>query len=160
MFMEELARYGAAGPGRGARRLDVEPCRVLLAEDDAALRQLLCSALRRDGYEVVPVADGTELLSVIGDELLRGDQGWDYDLVISDERMPGWSGLQMLAGLRETPERPPVVLITAFGDHAFHDRARALGAAATMDKPFDIDDLRTLICNLLSHVAPSETGRR
>jgi DNA-binding response OmpR family regulator len=61
----------------------------------------------------------------------------------------------MLAGLHAARAHPPVVLITAFGDAAFHEQAGALGAAATLDKPFDVDDLRTLVCNLLARAPGS-----
>src|SRR6266478_1501590 len=132
----------------GVRRKDASPCRILLAEDDKALRSLLTGALIRSGYEVVAVADGTQLLEALGASLAREKQTQDFDLVISDVRMPGWSGLQVLADLYGVVARPPMVLITAFGDDAFHRHARQLGAL-TMDKPLDVDDLRRVVSELL-----------
>jgi len=132
----------------GVRRKDASPCRILLAEDDRALRSLLTGVLIRSGYEVVAVADGTQLLEALGASLAHERQTADFDLVISDVRMPGWSGLQVLADLYGVVARPPMVLITAFGDDAFHQHARQLGAL-TMDKPLDVDDLRRVVGDLL-----------
>jgi DNA-binding response OmpR family regulator len=63
--------------------------------------------------------------------------------------MPGVSGIGALMQLNYEPLAPPVVLITAFGDPDVHLWARQLGAAATLDKPFDLDDLRTVLRNVL-----------
>ena len=68
--------------------------------------------------------------------------------------MPGHSGLEMLAALRREGWTTPVVLITAFGDRWVHDQARQLGAAAVLDKPFDIDALRAVLLSLAGSGAP------
>jgi len=133
----------------GVRHNDASPCRILLAEDDKALRALLTGVLIRAGYDVVAVSDGNQLLDALGASLAREKQSADFDLVISDVRMPGWSGLQVLADLGGIIARPPMVLITAFGDDAFHRHARQMGAAFTMDKPLNVNDLRRLIADLL-----------
>ncbi len=116
------------------------PARVLLAEDDPAMRSMIAFALRRDGYEVCEVKDGNQLLKRLADRMLRPT--WDVDLVISDIRMPGKTGLDVLAGLRKADWSMPVILITAFGDEAVHDEAKRLGAATVINKPFDLDELR------------------
>jgi DNA-binding NtrC family response regulator len=122
--------------------------RVLLAEDDAELRQLLSGVLRRDGFEVLEARDGNELLSLIGREIAtRGEQG--FSLIVSDIRMPGFTGMTILAGLRRADWPTPVMLITGFGDPNTHREAERLGAAAVFDKPFDMDDFRTAVVNLI-----------
>ena len=133
----------AAGPIRPRKPPeDVAGLRVVLAEDDATMRHLVALALRRDGFEVLEVADGHALArvadAVAADEL-------QICLVISDIRMPGKSGLAALPILRQSATAPPVLLITAFGDAATHEAAERLGAAGVMDKPFEIDDLRTVV---------------
>ena len=122
--------------------------RVVLAEDDLELRGLLASTLRRDGFEVVEATDGPDLLRVIGEEILRAQDGPGVDLVVSDIRMPGLSGLNVLAGLRRADWSTPVLLITGFGDHQTHAEARRLGAAAVLDKPFDLDVFRSTVLDL------------
>lgn len=127
------------------------PARVLLAEDDAALRRLLADKLRKDGYVVEEAESGLELLTRLG--IQRGA----FDLVISDIRMPGVSGLEVLEGLRNGYEPGswaiPVILITAFGDPETHAEAARLGAVI-FDKPFDVDDLRTCALNLVGPGQP------
>jgi len=113
---------------------------VLLAEDDADMRSLLSAALARQGYEVMEAKDGTELLELVANGYLPQRPGGP-DLIISDVRMPGWTGLDILAGLRKQDWAMPVILITAFGDAETHREADRLGAVTMLDKPFDIEDL-------------------
>lgn len=125
------------------------PIRVLLAEDDRELRLLLATALRRDGYEVLEAHDAKHLLELMGEALVSGN-GAPVDVVVSDIRMPGASGLDLLAGLRRDDWTTPVVLITAFGDPETHAEAYRLGADAVLDKPLDVDDLRQVVQTLVS----------
>ena len=106
------------------------------------MRHLVALALRRDGFEVIEVADGHGLARVA--DAVAADE-IEICLVISDIRMPGKSGLAALPTLRRSATAPPVLLITAFGDPATHEAAERLGAAGVMDKPFEIDDLRTVV---------------
>lgn len=122
--------------------------RVLLVEDDPEMRELMALALRGDGYEVREAADGLEALRLLGAEENPG-----FDLVVSDVRMPGCSGLEMLQRLRGRPSQIPVVLVTAFGDRETHARARRLGAAL-LDKPFELNDLRELVFEALDPRSP------
>ena len=122
------------------------PLRVLVAEDDDEMRALLASSLREDGHTVVEVRDGRELVARTG----PGPEGADaYDLIVSDVLMPGANGLSVLARLQREANPPHIVVITAFGDDDLHDWAASIGAVATFDKPFDVDDLRTAVANLL-----------
>ncbi|WP_437753824.1 response regulator [Sorangium sp. So ce1389] len=125
------------------------PFRVLLAEDDRELRRLLATALRRDGYEVLEARDGNHLLELMGESLVSSG-GTPPDLVVSDVRMPGRSGMELLAGLRREDWSTPVVLITAFGDPETHAEAYRLGADAVLDKPLDVDDLRIVVQTLIA----------
>jgi len=123
--------------------------RVLLAEDDGELRSLIAHALRDDGFDVVEVSDGQALVDLLADAVAADGALDGYDLVVSDIRMPGFSAIDVLAAMRPFLTRTPVVLITAFGDAKTHDRALRLGAAAVIDKPFDLDDLRVRLRALL-----------
>jgi DNA-binding response OmpR family regulator len=125
------------------------PVHVLIAEDDADMRKLLAERLRREGFEVLEARDGRELVELIAAQVLGGSGDRPpIDLVISDVRMPGMSGLDALASLRRHDWGTPFIVITAFGDADTHAEARRLGAAAVFDKPFDVDDLCTaaLLC--------------
>ena len=96
--------------------------------------------------------DGLQLLERLRE--VRGSPLRWPDAIVSDVRMPGHSGLEMLAALRRAGWTTPVVLITAFGDRWVHDQARQLGAAAVLDKPFDIDALRAVLLSLAGSGAP------
>jgi DNA-binding NtrC family response regulator len=128
---------------------EMAPPRVLLAEDDAEMRHMLAAALRRDGCDVVEVCDGRELLHWLTAHRLQDHPDEGLDLLISDVRLPGRGGLDVLAAMRWADWRVPVVLMTGFGDAAAHAEARRLGASAMFDKPFDLDDFRTIVWNLL-----------
>lgn len=124
---------------RGARPC---PVRIVLAEDDLELRRLLAQVLRRDGHEVVEVADGAELLALLAMRAALGTAG--VDLVITDVRMPRTDGLQALREIRAAGWRVPVVLITAFPEPDLLARASLLGIAHLLAKPFELADLRIL----------------
>jgi DNA-binding NtrC family response regulator len=128
---------------------------VAIAEDDDELRSLLATMLRRAGYGVREFSSGSQLLKSlsVGDKTaaLVADAALGIDLVISDIRMPGASGLDVLAKLHSTNQPVPVVLMTAFGDHSTHEQALQMGAAALIDKPFELDELLSLTDRLLTH---------
>jgi CheY-like chemotaxis protein len=122
--------------------------RILVAEDDDEFRHLLLSALSNDGLDVTSCRTGADLLYRLRLYLLDlGDE--EYDLIISDIRMPGASGLEVLESLRDCQPRPPMILITGFGDAATHAQARALGAVSVLDKPFQIDALLSEVHRVL-----------
>jgi CheY-like chemotaxis protein len=135
------------------------PPRVLVAEDDADVRQLVAVALRGLGYEIIEACSGAELLNELGDALLDGDVAGRPDIIISDIRMPGLSGLKLLAGLRQARWPTPIVLMTAYADLETREDARRLGADAFFAKPFDIDDLLTAVVNIAS-TPPGKTKAR
>lgn len=109
---------------------------------------VLASVMRRDGYLVTEARDGEELVTIALD--LMDGQGRKLDLIVSDIRMPGHTGLDVLRLLRGFGWDVPIILITAFGDLRTHRAAEQSGVHAVLDKPFELDDLRTL----LLHFAP------
>jgi DNA-binding response OmpR family regulator len=131
------------------------PPRILLAEDDGDMRRLIGEALRKDGYEVIEVGDGGRLLVRLAHEF--ADEGGPdlADLLVSDVRMPVCSGMQILEQMRAVRWKTPVILMTAFGDAATRQRALSYGALL-LDKPFDVDDLRTAIACMLRRESPSD----
>jgi len=138
-------------PTSGPKHEAVPPFapRILLAEDDDEMRILLTWSLRWEGYEVVECRNGTDLLDALSGATAE-DEADGVALVISDIRMPGISGLDVLRSLRLSESFPPVVLITAFGDEETHAEADRLGAIALFDKPFDIEDLVAKVHEILN----------
>ena len=114
--------------------------RILIAEDDGAMRQLLAKVLRADGYAAAECRDGVDLVGQL--EAFVGRQAaLDFDAIVSDILMLGWTGLEILEALHDRAGFPPVILITAFGNDGTHARAEKAGAVAVLDKPFAIDEL-------------------
>lgn len=126
------------------------PHRLLLAEDDAPFRFLLAAALRKDGYQVVAVSNGVDLIDVLGDSLSPDDPLAPFDLVVSDLNMPGWPGLDALATIGRSPGMPPLILFSAFADEATRKRALEIGALTLLDKPFDVESLREIIARVVN----------
>lgn len=130
----------AGGQASGAR--------LLLAEDDFELRELLAALLRADGHEVVEARDGYELLDFLT-RSANGNGTGAFSVIVSDVRMPGLTALDVLSRLRGELTSTPVILITAFGDRNTHLRALLLGASRVFDKPFDCDELRGAVQDAL-----------
>jgi two-component system response regulator (stage 0 sporulation protein F) len=141
--MSTLEAIGTADQSPPSRK-----SRLLLAEDDFELRELLACVLRADGHDVVEARDGNELWSMLTEEG-RGDEE-PFALVVSDVRMPGLTAFDVLSKLQRSLVDTPVILITAFGDQTTHLRALRLGASRVFDKPFDCDDLRTAVHETLN----------
>jgi CheY-like chemotaxis protein len=115
------------------------PRRVLLAEDDGDIRALLALALRRRGYVVAELTSGLELYNRVASCLFDGD--FPPDVIISDIRLPGFTGLEVLGSVHRSELMIPVILITAYGAEGVRTEAEHLGAAALFLKPFDVDEL-------------------
>ena len=107
--------------------------RVLVAEDDTGLRNVLARGLRENNYVVDAVGDG--------EEALRFLRSYDYELAVLDWRMPGMSGLDVLRWIRSRQRPTPVLMLTA--RDAYADRVAGLDAGADdyLVKPFDFAEL-------------------
>jgi DNA-binding response OmpR family regulator len=124
--------------------------RLLLADDDEGLRLFLGLVLRHDGYRVREFSNGGTLLEHFGSMMLRNRDSERPALLITDIRMPGASGLDIVAGLRRADWTLPVILMTAFDDATTRAAAEALGDRLVLfHKPFDVDDLRTAVLFML-----------
>ena len=133
--------------------------RVLLADDDDDLRSLVAANFRRAGFEVIEVADGTELLDLITkfeEGTLPADQR--PDVVVTDVYMPGHNGLEALARIRHGERPLPVVVLTGFDDSGADNAARALGASATFCKPVDLAELRRRLIEIVALGVPRAGG--
>jgi two-component system response regulator HydG len=126
------------------------PARVLVAEDDDDLRWALCDLLKGEGYDVMAVPDGRVFLEQLGNALLHGNPELPADVIVTDLRMPGINGMQILERIRERGWRIPVVLISAYGDHEVRERAKRLGAAY-LHKPLDFRALQKIIAESVVH---------
>jgi DNA-binding response OmpR family regulator len=131
------------------------PPRVIVADDDADVRRLVSAALQMDGFRVIEVDSGDALVDGIGTALLGDGQG-PFDVVVTDIRMPGFTGLDVLACAGCLAVRTPMVLISAFDEERVRVEARRLGAHAFFAKPFDIDELRRAVQRAAGVTPPEE----
>jgi CheY-like chemotaxis protein len=117
--------------------------RILIAEDEEALRAFIVRALMQDGHEVVATADGGEAL-----DALTREQG-KFDLMLTDIRMPVMDGIALaLAAARDWPELT-ILLMTGYADQ--RERAHGLDALIhdVIAKPFSLSDIRTAVAEAL-----------
>jgi len=116
--------------------------RVFVCDDDDDMRLLVADAFRLDGYDVVEMRDGRETLEGISRAFQRPMEL--PDLIVMDLLMPYCSGLGILTALRRANWRTPVIVITGFSHDSVIDKARDLGAAAVLRKPFSLEELRAV----------------
>ncbi|MBI1389739.1 MAG: response regulator [bacterium] len=107
---------------------------ILVVDDDQSQRSLLSSFLTGQGFQILPVASGEEALQVLS-------QREDIEMMISDVRMPGISGLDALEKVREIHPHLPVLMVTAYADIRDAVRAMRDGAVNYLEKPIDLDEL-------------------
>jgi two-component system response regulator MprA len=125
--------------------------KILVVDDEPAVRESLRRALELEGYEIELAADGSEALY-----RLEGDA--EPDAMILDVLMPGVDGLQVCRRLRETGSKLPVLMLTARTE--VEDRVAGLDAGADdyVTKPFALDELLARVRALLRRTTPEEGG--
>ncbi|MCZ6651388.1 MAG: sigma-54 dependent transcriptional regulator [Acidobacteria bacterium] len=116
--------------------------RILLIDDDAAGRTALRRALQRMNYEVEAHAAGASALESLGD-------GTGFDLVITDIKMPGMDGMELLRRVKEANAELPVILITAFGTIENAVEAISQGASDYLTKPLGLPEVRAKVAKTL-----------
>lgn len=123
--------------------------RLLIAEDEPDLNDILTMALTEAGYSVDSCTDGKEALFYLSST--------DYDVAVLDIMMPGADGFSVLKKLREEGKRTPVLFLTA--RDSIEDRVRGLDSGANdyMIKPFSLDELLARI-RVLTRSAHGSTG--
>jgi signal transduction histidine kinase/ActR/RegA family two-component response regulator len=143
---------GMAETGAGAGRLDAAPAkasrrlRVLVADDDAPVRQVTVSFLEADGHEVIEAANGAEAAAMFAPEA--------YDLVVTDRAMPDTSGDRLAAQFKAQAPHLPIILLTGFGDLLLAEGAPPPGVDLVLSKPATLQELRAAVASLI----PSEEG--
>ena len=108
--------------------------RILIVDDEATIRSSLQEALVLDGYEV-DAADA-------GEAALAMCHGQDYDLLVTDLKLPGVSGLDILHALRNQGNQTPVIMMTAYGDMDTALEAMRSGAYDFIPKPFKLSAIK------------------
>jgi DNA-binding NtrC family response regulator len=116
--------------------------RILIVDDDHAMRLALAESLESCGYDISAAENGSEALNLFGKR--------KFDLVVTDMKMPEMSGIEVLQGVKKLSPDVPVILITAYGTVNTAVEAMKEGAAEFIMKPFSLDDLEAIVKNVLS----------
>lgn len=114
---------------------------VLLADDDASLREALVRMLEEDGYRCLEASDGAEALTLIG--------AASPDLVVLDVMMPKMDGFEVCERMRRTDAATPVLFLSAKGDIVDKRTGYRMGADDYIAKPFSGEELRLRVSALL-----------
>jgi DNA-binding NtrC family response regulator len=128
----------------GARRDPVlveAPSRlsVLVVDDEPLIRWSLKKGLTRRGHDVVEAESAANALEAIG------LQPGGFDVVILDYKLPDRQDLSLLSDVRQRLPKATVVMMTAYGDEEMRAGSNALGARAVIDKPFQVNQIISLI---------------
>lgn len=118
--------------------------KVLIADDEDSMRQLVARAIAMDGHEIVTAQDGAEAL-----EILTREDG-AFDLLLTDIQMPVMDGIGLaLSAARDFPQLT-ILLMTGFADQ--RERASNLNALVhdVVTKPFSVADIRTAVADALA----------
>ncbi len=110
---------------------------ILIVEDDNTIRVTVGNFLARLGFDVEVAEDGAQALAMLKER--------SFSLILLDLRLPDMNGLDILATIRESDDRPLVVIMTAYPEVRTAVAALKAGAYDYINKPFDLEDLRELI---------------
>lgn len=120
--------------------------RILIVDDSATMRSLLASSLEdlSSPTKIVEAESGFEALRFLPRE--------DFDLVITDINMPDINGLELVSFIKNNEKYAsiPLVIVSTEGSERDRDKGLGLGADAYLVKPFDPDDLRQVVSDLLA----------
>ena len=111
--------------------------RVLVVDDEEAIRNLLQQVLQEEAYEVVSAANGREAMTIFGRE--------HFDLIIADIVMPEMDGVEMLLEAKHIQPKTPAIVVSGFFTEDTAQRLKSLGAAGYVAKPFQLDAIRHTI---------------
>src|SRR5690348_1061148 len=133
---------------------------LLVVDDEAGIRESLCSILRDEGYDTESAASG--------EEALQRATGGDLEVVLLDVWLPGMDGLEALSRLQALPRPPAVIMISGHGTIETAVRATKLGAFDFIEKPLSLEKIIVLVRNAIQQrrleeenlLLRNELGRR
>ncbi len=124
----------------------MQPAKILVADDEQNLRRVLAALLRRHGHEVIQAATGLEAIERLA----------DVDVVITDLRMPGADGMEVLRTAAKSYPHVPVIMITAYGSVGQAVEAIKAGAFDYIEKPFEQDSIRLIVEKAIGQAAANK----
>ena len=115
--------------------------KLLIVDDQRGIRRLLTEVFSEYGYDIDSCSNGVKALELI--------PVFNPDLIIMDVKMPGMNGIDVLKKIRETDKERKVIMMTAYGDQHYVNQAEALGVARFIIKPFDLNELKTQVAEIV-----------
>ncbi|MBP0725031.1 response regulator [Bacillus sp. RG28] len=113
------------------------PNKLLIVDDQYGIRLLLHEIFKKEGYEVYQAANGFQAIDIVTNDR--------PDLVVLDMKIPGMDGIEILKRIKEIDQNIKVILMTAYGELDIIEEAKKLGALRYFAKPFDIDEIKTVV---------------
>jgi len=114
---------------------------LLVVDDQMGVRRLLYEAFKEEGYKVELAGSGLEALEKVKSEM--------PDIILMDMKMPGMNGLETLHEIKKVNDSILVVMMTAYGELEIISEAMKLGINEYITKPFDINELRSVVKKVL-----------
>ena len=118
---------------------------ILVVDDEEGLRDGLMKLLQDEGYGVVCAEDGEHALNVLRETRV--------DLILTDMRMPGMSGIDLLKKVCERHGNIHVIILTGYGEIESYIEAMNFGAMEYVSKPFKVNELRFIVNRILNQTA-------
>ncbi|HEX9615653.1 MAG TPA: response regulator [Bacteroidota bacterium] len=115
--------------------------KILVVDDEEALRTVLSAELEGEGYQVSTAADGEEALKIIGTQ--------QFHLILLDIKMPNVDGFEVLKHVKQHQPATKVIMLTGFADLKNAIESKKLGAEDFVSKPYDLVDLLTTVERVL-----------
>lgn len=118
--------------------------RILVVDDEEALRTVLSAELEGEGYLVSTAGDGEEAIKLIGQQV--------FNLILLDIKMPNVDGFEVLKFVKQKQPSTKVIMLTGFADLKNAIESKKLGAEDFVSKPYDLVDLLTTVERVLGTV--------
>jgi DNA-binding NtrC family response regulator len=130
--------------------------RILLVDDSEVFRRPLQRALEAAGFEVAAVTSAEDALDVLD----GSTDGNTVDVLLTDQRLPGMDGLQLITRIKATHPATAIIVMTAYGTVESAVEARGRGADDYLLKPFEVPDLLRALHRALDQQKSPARGRR
>ena len=127
---------------------DLKSRTIIIVDDDVSFRESLVSLVKSFGFQPRPFGSA--------EDLLASDALKDGACLITDVQMPGMSGLELQTALRASGCEIPVIVVTSFPDPHVRQRAMASGAIAVLRKPFDREEMLSLLQSVFRGPRPDQ----
>jgi DNA-binding NtrC family response regulator len=123
------------------RTTDLDEACILVVDDDDGVRENLAELFELVGYSILTAGSAAEALKQLADH--------DVDLLLTDYRMPGPNGVELIESARRMKPGIRAILMTAFGDSFTEIESVRRGAIGYLNKPFEADEITNLVSRIL-----------